>query len=70
MVSTSTPDDNSSNGDSEAPILTPTTTTDENLSDMERLEKRLCQKIDDAFAFLDERLDKEFQLLHHIMIAR
>ncbi|RGP74095.1 hypothetical protein FSPOR_1790 [Fusarium sporotrichioides] len=46
-----------------------TTVTDDKELEPDSLEKRLCQKIDDAFAFLEERLDKEFQLLHHIMIA-
>ncbi|UZP45049.1 hypothetical protein NXS19_012861 [Fusarium pseudograminearum] len=46
-----------------------TTATTDKKVDEGNLEARLGKKIDDAFALLDERLDKEFQLLHHIMVA-
>ncbi|KAM0395352.1 hypothetical protein ACHAQC_005201 [Fusarium culmorum] len=46
-----------------------TTATTDKKVDEGNLEARLGKKIDDAFALLHERLDKEFQLLHHIMVA-
>ncbi|CZS73573.1 unnamed protein product [Fusarium graminearum] len=48
---------------------TSTAATTDKKVDEGNLEARLGKKIDDAFALLDERLDKEFQLLHHIMVA-
>ncbi|CEI39924.1 hypothetical protein FVEN_g2192 [Fusarium venenatum] len=59
--------DKNSSGESETSKAT--AMTDDKKPGRDRLEERLCKKIDDSFAFLEERLDKEFQLLHHIMIA-
>ncbi|KAG8666772.1 hypothetical protein FPOAC1_011589 [Fusarium poae] len=45
------------------------TATDDKKSDWDSLEKRLCKKIDNFFALLEDRIEKEFQLLQHLMMA-
>ncbi|KAL6923980.1 hypothetical protein ACHAPO_006587 [Fusarium lateritium] len=62
-------DQTDTNGSEESEISKSTAATDDKETHRDSLEERLCKKIDDSFAFLEERLDKEFQLLHHIMIA-